>query len=814
EGEPASERTEVRVLYDDEMLYVGARMHDTGKVSSRLGRRDTSLGDSDLFSITLDSYHDHVTALRFGINPAGVRSDEAMANDFFGDRSWEPVWEAATSVDSGGWTAEIRIPLSQLRFSPDREQTWGIQFTRRISRKQEFAVFSFTPKKDRGGIARYGHLVGLEGLRPGRRLEVLPYVTARSEHRDVAAGNPFRTGSDQFGGVGVDLKYRVTSNLTLDATANPDFGQVELDPAQINLSAFETYYQERRPFFVEGANIFRFGGGDGICFGCTEIFYSRRIGAPPQGVPQWALGSRHGAVHSDFPEATTILGAAKLTGKTRNGWSIGVLEALTGREQAAFVTRDGLRGQAMVEPLTNFFVGRVRRDLRAGQSAVGALFTAVNRDLETEEFRQSLRSSAYVGGIDFKHEWAKRSWSVNGSVTGSGISGSPQVIRSAQRSSARYFQRPDASHLELDTAATALGGYAANLELNRQAGTHWRGGVLMSATSPGYEINDLGFQYSADRLTGQGYLVYVENRPGKLFRSWNLNPGLRGEWNHGGDRVGTSAYMGAFGQFVNYWGGGMNFSYGLASLDDRMTRGGPLARRVASTSLNAHFHSDSRKKVTLNGFTGFSRDAAGGWHLSVSPNLGVKTAPNWNVSVGPSFSRGHSAAQYVTQRADSTAVHTFGRRYVFAGLEQTTVGIGTRLNYTFAPALSFEMYAQPYISSGNYGEFKELRAPGTFAFDRYGTDVGTSTRDDKGFYNIDPDGAGPAAGFRLSDPDFNFLSLRGSAVLRWEWRRGSTLYAVWQQTRSEYRNVFSPGPVDGLGRFDLGRDAYDLFDRR
>ncbi|HEX7239504.1 MAG TPA: DUF5916 domain-containing protein, partial [Longimicrobiaceae bacterium] len=313
EGAPASERTEARVLFDDDALYVGVRLYDRHPVSARLGRRDMPIGDSDWVGLMIDSYHDHRTAFGFDLNPAGVRRDEIKIIDV-DDNSWDPVWEGATSVDSAGWSAEYRIPFSQLRFSPRDEQTWGIQVERIIRRNQEYSVSAFTPKKERGGVPRYGHLEGLRGVRPGRRLEVLPYTVARAEYVDPA-GNPFRTDSEYGTSAGVDLKYRVTSNLTLDATVNPDFGQVELDPADVNLSAYETFFQEKRPFFVEGADAFAFGTGSGA----SNLFYSRRIGRTPQ---LFAPGA------AEELSATTILGAAKLSGKTA-GWSVGVMEALT-----------------------------------------------------------------------------------------------------------------------------------------------------------------------------------------------------------------------------------------------------------------------------------------------------------------------------------------------------------------------------------------------------------------------------------------------------------------------------------------------------
>jgi len=301
EGQPASQRTEVRVLYGDDALYVGVRLHDDGKVTARLGRRDGPLGDSDWFGVMIDSYHDHRTAFGFDVNPLGVRRDEIKTIDV-DDNSWDAVWEVATSIDAGGWTAEFRIPFSQLRFGSASDQTWGVQFERIIGRNHEYDVSTFIPKREQGGVPRYGHLDGLHDVRPGKRLEVLPYTVSKAEYIDRGL-DPFRSRHEYSTSAGADLLYRVTSSLTLNATFNPDFGQVEVDPAVVNLGVYETFFEEKRPFFVEGSEIFNFGA-NGTSGG--QLFYSRRIGRTPSLAPP--------SPRSDMPDVTTILGAAKLSG--------------------------------------------------------------------------------------------------------------------------------------------------------------------------------------------------------------------------------------------------------------------------------------------------------------------------------------------------------------------------------------------------------------------------------------------------------------------------------------------------------------------
>ncbi|NJD11258.1 MAG: carbohydrate binding family 9 domain-containing protein [Gemmatimonadetes bacterium] len=782
EGAPVSERTVVRLLYDGAALYVGAWLADREPVSRRLGRRDAWLENSDWFSIALDSYRDRLTAYRFMVNPSGVRSDEVLSggNADHGDNSWDPVWEAATAVTDSGWVAELRIPFSQLRFSKAEVQEWGLQLERTIARRQEEAVFAFTPKAERGGVARYGVLTGLRSIHPGRGVEVVPYVVARAEYQPIdrpeaaTFANPYRDGSDWFSNAGVDLKYRVASNATIDATLNPDFGQVELDPAVINLTAYETQFEEKRPFFVEGGDIFEFGGE-------AQLVYSRRMGARP------SVRAPAGTLYSDVPESSTILGAAKLTGRGSGGWSFGIGDAVTAEERAHFALADGSRRSAVAAPLTNFLVGRVKRTFRRGETWIGALGTSVERRLERDavvgtSLTPTLRTRAYTGGADFSHEWANRSWRVEGALAGSWIEGSAASITAAQRSSARYYQRPDAAHIELDPAATTMSGYDTELSVSKEAGLHWRGELQATATSPGFEVNDVGYQRLADRKGLEGSLMYVENRPGRVLRNWRIGAGSGTEWNYGGDYLGAELGVEAEGQLLSYWNGSLDVEQRLSGYDDRLTRGGPLTRGPASTSVRGEVESDDRRPVVVQAEGGWSRDEAGGSSHERRGGVEIRPAASWSLSVGPEYGREHNTAQYVGSVPDPLVTRTYGRRYLFADLEQQTLSMDTRLNVTFSPALTFELWLQPLIGSGAFNSVKELLEPRTFRFRAYGRDIGTVQRAGRELI-IDPDGTGPAPSFTVADEDFNSRSLRGNAVLRWEWRPGSTLFLVWQQVR-------------------------------
>ncbi|MDQ3697242.1 MAG: carbohydrate binding family 9 domain-containing protein [Gemmatimonadota bacterium] len=783
EGQPASERTDVRVLYDQEAIYIGAWLYDREAVRARVGRRDMSMSASDWLTVIIDARHDHRTSFGFEVNPAGARRDQTRAG-FSEDDSWDPVWEAKTSVSDSGWVAEIRIPFSQLRFSGAQTQTWGMQVERQIARIQEFSVWAYTPPDQPGGAPRYGHLIGLSQIPTENRLELMPYVVTRAEYID-RGDNPFRSNREYDVDAGADLKFRLTSSLTLDATVNPDFGQVEVDPAVINLTAFETFFPEKRPFFIEGSELFNFADD-----GSNSVFYSRRIGRQPSLAPAYAA--------RDVPSETRILGATKLTGRTAGGWAMGVLDAVTSRENARFRTPDGDVGETAAEPLTNYFVGRVRREMREAQTAVGGFFGAVNRSLDTDELSSALRSAAYSGGVDLLHQWSQRTVTLEGFLAGSHVQGESGVIAATQRLPYHYFQRPDADHLDYDTTRTSLTGFAGSLSIAKQAGRHWHGNARVNTMSPGYEVSDLGFQRRADRLDLETMISFNETRPRGMVRRHSAYLIGLVEHNYGKENVSNRIFSGVFGQFMNYWRVNTNFQWSLAgTVDDRLTRGGPAARRPGNVSGFVSVSSDPRSRLV--GSLGTSVQSGGGGHsFDVFPSLSIRPAPHWEVSLSPSYSRSSSRAQYLQRVSDTAATRTFGSRYVFAELDQSVFSLNTRVNFTFTPALSLQVFAQPFIASGDYGPPMEFAAPGRYEFLVYGDDIG-EVADGR----VYPTGQRPGAvSFALPAPDFNFRSLRGNAVLRWEWRPGSTLYLAWQQTRSDFHPI---------GDFDFSRDFDAIF---
>ncbi|MEP6591410.1 MAG: DUF5916 domain-containing protein [Gemmatimonadota bacterium] len=802
EGKSSTERTEIRILIGSDAIYIGARMYDrdASKIISRLGRRD-DLVESDGFGIQLDARHDHLTAFEFDVFPAGNKIDAAIGSDGHSDDSWDPVWQVATSVDDKGWTAEIRIPLSQLRFNRALD-TWGIQLTRRIQRRQEEDVLAFTPRSEVGGVSHYGHLTGMGGLPRPRRIEVTPYAAGTAQFDRTPPGNPFRDGSDFSRNAGADLRLGLGSDLTLDATINPDFGQVEVDPAVVNLSAFETIYPEKRSFFVEGADLFSFGQLHTFNnFRTPNPFFSRRIGRSPQG-----FIADPDVTASDVPSRTAIAAALKLTGKLKGGWSVALLDAVTPEERARYVTAlDGPILRAAVEPLTNYFAGRVRREFQAGNTAIGGLVTAVDRSTDDPVLAGLLRSSAYLGGIDFTHFWGNRNWVLDASFAASRLEGSAEAIARTQRASARYLQRPDAPDLGYDPTRTTLRGHATQLAITKAGGGHWGGNVALQETSPGYETNDFGLTNTVGRRGFATDLHYYESKPGRLLRQWTVGVLSGNDWNYTGDH--TTSYVGSIQNFtfLNFWRLNTNIFHNLPSFDDQFTRGGPIAKLPSRTNVNLFLQTSSRHALTGGVEGSLNWNPAGGYGRTLGLNLTLQSASNMTVSFQPSFSRFHNVSQYVRRVDDNAGLTPYGRRDVFATLDQRELALDTRLNWTLSPKFSVQLFVQPLISTGAFTDYKEFGARGTFDFEVYGRDRGTIARDPAtSRYTIDPDGAGAATPFMVGDPDFNFRSLRGNAVIRWEYRPGSTIFLVWQQSREGSENY---------GDFSFRRDFNAIFHR-
>ncbi|HEU4559158.1 MAG TPA: DUF5916 domain-containing protein [Longimicrobium sp.] len=812
EGRPASQSTEVRFLFDEQALYVGARMHDSlgaAGVRTRITRRDQAT-EGDRLQLVFDTYHDHAGRTVFTVNPSGVKGDAGQASPG-ADPSWDPVWSYAARVDSLGWTAEIRIPWSQLRFGRDTAQLWGMQIQRWVDRLNEVSLWSFWSRQEVGGPPFFGHLEGIRIRQRSRGVEIIPYLLARASHvAPTQPGSPFQQPRRYDARAGADVRMLLGSSFTLSATANPDFGQVEQDPAVVNLSAFESYFAEKRPFFVESSGLFFFGGFS--CFTCSNVsgmnvWYSRRLGRAPQGAVPGEYPYR------EAPRNTRLLAAAKLTGRTPGGWQIGVLEAVTAREVALVQDSLGVRGEIAVEPLTNYWLGRVRRTTANGRFTWGVMATSVIRRFGADDggLRTQLSSHAEALGIDWTLNSPGNRYSLMGNLVVANVSGDSQAIARLQRSSARYFQRPDrrggGNSLfsdDYDTSAGRLRGIGGYLRAAREEGA-WLWEAMVNVRSPGFEVNDIAFLQRADYAWMAANVKHRRTRPGSWYRTTEWVAGAQQQFNFDGDRTDLQLHSRSTVQLRNYWTASL-FGYVRPAVpDDRMTRGGAVVRRSSGWYLKPGLSTDPRRAVVVEVAPGLSRYSDGSSIPQLTASVRWKPTAGAEVSVGPSFQALNDMGQYVQQFADPSATVFYGRRAIFAELRQRTLSIDTRVNWTFSPELTLELFAQPFVSTGRFTRFQEYVQPrsGQRAhFDTLQIRVadGRPTR-----YRFDPDRDSTTADFEFANPDFRVRSLRGSAVLRWEYRPGSTLFFVWQQDR---------GGPDGVGDFDARRDLPELFRRR
>ncbi len=808
DGAPATEPTEVRVAFDDHALYVAALCRDSepSKVRKRLGRRDAET-DSDWFAVLLDPYFDRRSGYLFAANPAGAVTDAVLSNDVDQDDSWDGVWETRAVVDGEGWAIEFRIPFNQIRFPKKDEYVWGINFRRMIRRRNEESSFNWRPKDEAAFVSRFARLEGLRGIRPGRHIEFMPYAVAQAQFRPAEAGNPFETGKRWQGDAGFDLKAGLKGNLTLDATVNPDFGQVEVDPAVINLSDYETYYEEKRPFFIEGASLFsNFGrGGASLNIGAIwpqpRFFYSRRVGRSPQ-------GSVTGDGFVRRPDRTTILGAAKLTGQMAGGWNVGFLSAVTAGEFAQ-IDRSGTRLSQRIEPLSAYGALRVQREIDEGRSGFGLMATGVARDLEdgaSDTLAAILNRNAFSLAAD---GWLfldkKKYWIVSGWAGGTRIEGSAEDIRRLQVSSMHYFQRPDATHVTLDPSATSLSGWGGRLNLAKQSGSL----IFLAnvgALSPGFDPNDAGFQpQGSDVINVQLWTGYRWTKPGRVLLFASILGGWCRNYDFGGNRTREGVVLELQAQLRNFWGGYVSAVYVPAAFNSVLTRGGPLARIPSGYQLDTAVWTDNRKPVVFEAFSMLYRRPGWGGDWSGHLSMRWKAGSNISLSIGPALGITKSGLEWVTRVADGFMSATYGTRYIFARADLKVLRSEVRLDWTFTPRLTLQAYLQPFIAVGAYDGFKELAAPRTSEYNEYGAAGGSTIAYDAASraYAVDPDGpSGAAPPFAFRNPDFSYKSLRGTVVLRWEYRPGSLLYFVWTQNRADLANP---------GTLRLGRDLGDLF---
>ncbi len=789
---PALRTTEFAVLYDDVAIYIGVWATDESPTQIRglLTRRDQD-SVSDVIGVSFDSYHDRRTAFTFSLNPAGVQRDMLIFDDSNSDDSWDAVWTGGTARTATGWTAEFRIPLSQLRFSASAEQTWGMQVIRNIARTGEEDVWSPWQRSDAQIVSKFGTLRGIRNVKPGRRLELLPYVSGGLQKMPVEANDPLNDSLSLRRAIGIDAKYGLSSAFTLSATLNPDFGQVEADPSQVNLSAHELYFAERRPFFLEGTELFQMGVGsdDGTS---ESLFYSRRIGGAPHGSVD--------GLYTKIPTATAIYGAAKISGKTESGWSVGALNVVTGQERGTSLDADANQTTAVVEPLTNFSLARIKRDFREGKSTVGMMATGVQRALAGTQLHDQLVAQAYTGGVDGLHRWGYNGgYQFKANLYGSIVHGSSDAVAGLQRLARHNFQRPDAPHLSYNPMRTTMAGAALGWRLaSINADPHWRYGLGGDIRTPEFEANDMGFQTSADQVVTYGFASYRDDAPGGGLLSYQLNTNL---WTYTDFEPRLAGWGGNFNGNVtttDMWNIGGGINYDINRWDFTALRGGAALRANSGLSGWGFFNTDSRHRVQVGGSANAGLiPGSDTWSSSGDLSAQIQARSNLEISLGPSVSVMEDDRQFVEQTVDTTGI----THYVVGRIRQVTAAMTLRLAWTLTPNVGFQLYAQPFLSTGSYSDYKDADRPAAQAYaDRFYHYATDDLRIDGDQIAVGRDRSGPNA-YTFARPDYGARELRSTLVVRWQYGPGSTIFAIWSHGRSAF---------DGDGAFRLGSELNTL----
>jgi hypothetical protein len=803
-GKPASVQTKFKILYDAKNLYIAFKNYDPepDKIVSRMSRRDGFEGD--WVEINIDSYYDKRSAFSFTSSVSGVKGDEYISNNGANwDPNWDPIWYLKTSIDEEGWIAELRIPLSQLRFAEKPELTWGFQIQRLFFRNQEVSNWQYIPPDAAGWVHLFGELKGIKGIKPQKQLEVQPYVVTKTETFEEEEGNPFMTGKSSGIDVGMDAKIGITSDITLDLTVNPDFGQVEADPSQVNLSAFRLFFVERRPFFIEGNNTLNFPLVD---FNSNNLFYSRRIGRNPQievdtdkdgdddGVDEYVKTTKY----------STILGAAKLTGKNKKGFSWGILESVTDAERA-LIDSAGVRKTQLIEPLTNYLVARAQQDINKGNTIVGGMLTATNRNINDRHLNE-LHNDAYSGGLDLVHNWKDRKYYVSFKTMFSNVQGSTQAIKKTQEASERYFQRPDNNHAHVDSTRRSLTGTGGAITGGKRSGKFiYEAGLMW--LSPQLELNDIGFLTQTDQVSEWIWLQYRILKPLGKFRSMRYNFIQWRDWDFDARSTASGFDANANLEFKNFWQLSTGGSLATHFNSNADLRGGPTIYYPGSTWYWFSLSTDRRKKlqVSINpqfewGMSNYKRNR------SVELQINYRPINAFNISVAPSLSDNSNLLQYVT-----TGTVNGEDKYMVAQIDQTIARVTIRMTYMITPNLSLQYWGQPFGTSGLYSNYKYVTDADASDYRQRFSDISSSSisQVDDDNYAIDENQDGVSE-YKFEKPDFNFGQFRSNFVIRWEYIPGSTAFLVWTQ---EKNGAFydESGPIHKRYNFDFDEKGHNIF---
>ena len=762
EGAAPTWPTEFNLLYDDKYVYVAIRAFDgePEKIHRYSGLRDEFSGD--MVGVNFDSYFSRKTGFEFTISAWGQKVDLVLFNPENWDMNWNAVWKGKTGLEDSAWVAEIEVPLSQLRYSREKDQVWGLHVWRWINRLQEESDWEYQSKTGPGVLYNFGELRGIEGLKKSQRLEIMPYALGELETMHKEPGNPFKeTGRNWGGNAGLDAKIGISSNFTVDLTLNPDFGQVESDPSVMNLTAFETFYEEKRPFFLEGLTIFDYK------FDNQSLFYSRRIGHAP------SLSVDPGdSTYVDSPDMTKILSAVKFSGTTSEELSVGVIQSLTANEFASVSDLNANQTRMKVEPMTNYTVARVQKGYKGATTTIGGMVTSVNRLIDDTNL-DFLTNNAFTGGLDLMHHWKDKEYFLDARMIGSYLNGSSESITRLQESSARYYQRPGADYVRYDTSMTSLSGYGGKLNIGKGSKGLLRYSTGVTWLSPGVELNDLGYMNTADEIRNENEVGYFVNKPVSIFRTYRINLEQFNTWNFEGRYLGLGSHLAFISEFKNQWALDLNLIYNSEAIDTKILRGGYDMIMPFSLYSFGKLRTDYSKKISLG--MEYSYEYGGENSITryqLSPGITIRPFRTLKINISADYEKNFNDLQYIT-----TLDYQVDRRYILGALDQTTFGLTFRMNLNLTPEFSIQYYGSPFISRGTYSEYKYVTDPEADSYsDRF--DIYENVIADNGYIRLDENGDN-VTDYSIGDPDFNFHQFRSNFVAKWEYRLGSFIYFVW-----------------------------------
>ncbi|MDR3246746.1 MAG: carbohydrate binding family 9 domain-containing protein [Prevotellaceae bacterium] len=780
--------TKVKLFYDDRYIYVGVYCKDAEpeKMNRFINNRDENrLGD--LISIAFDTYHDYRAAPEFNINLGGNKTDLIVTDKLSVNLSWNVVWEGKTHVNTtdSSWTAELRIPFSQLRYNKQSDNgVWGLHVRRIIRRNNEVQNWSLIPLKNNGHVFSFGEMHGMTELPQPGGIEILPYVMSKYRHAPRIPGSPYQTGDSRRANAGLDAKFAL-SDFTMDMTINPDFGQIELDPSVMNLTAYETFYDEKRPFFLEGKHILDFANGSDM------MFYSRRIGAAPSYTPE-----NIDRVNSfaETKDNVPIIGALKLTGTNRDGVTLGLIQSVTARSTSK-VSRNGTESKEIVEPLTNYTVARVQKNWK-GNTLLGGMITSVNRALDEPYLENFMVRNALTAGIDFSHYFNNRLYYVDMKGMFSSLNGTKEAIRLLQMNPVHYLQRASAAdYAGVDDSRTALNGTGGYLKVGRRGNSKWVFSETFDWASSGFDLNDAGYLKQADLFSNTSEIEYRQTDVRHIFRSNRLTLIQKNQWDYGRNALNNYLGLNWRTMFLNRYEITLNELYGWNQLDTRQLRGGPDMRYNPYFTTEATFNTDRAERIV------FTMKYIGNHHTdgyrrynTLSPNLTFRMGNHVYLSGQFNYARNRDNLQYVATVASLPQTPLWSGLtpspvYVMGNMEQKTYGLTMNIQMNITPDISVQLYGSPFTSVAAYDDFKIAAATKSKVYEeRFRRLTADEIRDS------------------FANPDFHFNEFRSNLVARWEYLPGSTLYFVWEHRMSNQNSGYLPGWGDNLDRM-LGLPA-------